>query len=188
MLGRGGLQTVDKHFEQLEYHNDTSAIPDYVSWALRPNGPAIYLHPTPKDYRAKKGDEGYMAPDGIFEATFIIETASPILKLMKNSVGNFGYPYDGLALTAAAVRRAFLYRRVKLQQLNATLEPFSCTHVGDMVQIYATTARALTNRRWDALLGLFGALKAVESVAGSGMMDTIDDELNFDIEYIPSSP
>ncbi|KAF8059057.1 hypothetical protein FPV67DRAFT_1521078, partial [Lyophyllum atratum] len=192
-LGSRALSIVNAHFEKDEYTRDPAARKAYLSWAMRADGPAIWGIPTPQTCNLKKGDDGYMAPDDIFEAYFVVETATPILKLIKNSVGDFGHPCSGVALAAAAVQRAFSFTRNKLKNPNAKIHPFSRDHISHVVHSYIDTAKMLTDRRWSKLLWLFGAVTASGTAKlvlreTSGSDSEEDFSLHSRIEYIPSSP
>ncbi|KAH9996357.1 hypothetical protein BJV77DRAFT_960725 [Russula vinacea] len=141
------------------YANNPKAIADYAQWAIRGNGPALFGKPTPMDCKVSKGADGYIKPEGIFEANFIIQLVSQYLKWC-----------TGCATTMAGL---LVPCRWQLQLLN-TLSLF----VGDFLYI----ATQLSDRQWGLIMTHCGDNK------GSPVPMTQSVPVNRRAMYEQSSP
>jgi len=59
-FGRNALTVVDAFFQDSKYHGKPEKIQRYAQWALQPNGPALFLKPTPIENNAEQGEVGYI--------------------------------------------------------------------------------------------------------------------------------
>ncbi|KIM38196.1 hypothetical protein M413DRAFT_30329 [Hebeloma cylindrosporum] len=139
--------------EMPEYAGHPRRIARYANWAVQPNGPALWATPSPDGLT--QGMEGYERPHGLFESKFVIDTAAPLLRLMKGSAGDYGKPKGGLALAAAGVERAFSLW-LPSGHRKSTKPKFSCETVGDLVGDYVVNTAKLSDKAWKRIEDAMG--------------------------------
>ncbi|KAI0038132.1 hypothetical protein FA95DRAFT_1476608, partial [Auriscalpium vulgare] len=101
MIGKSALSTVSAFFKG----KSEAEIKEYAAYALTKDGPALWKVPAPAGIGATSG--ALRSPVGLFESSFMADTLGPFLKLTQSSQIEYGHPTGGLALSAAAVERAF---------------------------------------------------------------------------------
>ncbi|KAJ7837626.1 hypothetical protein B0H13DRAFT_1651482, partial [Mycena leptocephala] len=182
-FGTTAIQVVLKFFQTEQFtkaSDPTTAIADFVAYALQPEGPMLYRIPAPLGLRKNQAE--YTAPKGFCESDFFIDTLSPFVKKMAGSKKDYGNIPGAIGLTAAALEKTFMM--FKTGTFVRDPDAFSRENVGDIVDDYITNALAFPSHRWDRIMGRCGATikKAAPSV-GALSMDNQRHNL-----YIASSP
>ncbi|KAL0945347.1 hypothetical protein HGRIS_000845 [Hohenbuehelia grisea] len=147
------LGIVKKFFKDT-MSNDEDRVAVYAQWALRTDGPAMYKTPTPMD-SAAEGEEDYIEPQGAYESQFIIDTLASLLKPIKKSNDNFGYPKSAVALAAAGVELAFSLHESGVFDEKAK-EDFSYENVSPIVTEHLENIAQFSDRRWSRVLAATG--------------------------------
>ncbi|EDR13186.1 uncharacterized protein LACBIDRAFT_322667 [Laccaria bicolor S238N-H82] len=140
IIDRNSIKVIKTFFAQAEYDRNPTAIGQYVKWATREDGPALWEGPSPPQYT--EDDPGYKPPHGLFQSKFIIDVATPLVQYLNTSLGTFGCPKALFALMAAAVECAFLSFST-----GVFVKPpgdFSQEHVGHLVADYMANFESFT--------------------------------------------
>ncbi|KAF9522081.1 hypothetical protein CPB83DRAFT_899946 [Crepidotus variabilis] len=153
-FGSNAVKIVDKHFKLTKFKNNPAAVRAYVHWALNKHGPAFWGTPIPQ----KEEDRVGKVPKGLFESSFIIETAAPLLKFTANAAGAYGEPVGALALVAAAVERAFKMYLSGTKVVNFQ-DVFSEEKIGSFVLDHLKDARKISANAWPRIKAACGQVK-----------------------------
>ncbi|KII89806.1 hypothetical protein PLICRDRAFT_174639 [Plicaturopsis crispa FD-325 SS-3] len=181
-IGRSAVKVVKQFFKQPNWTGNTHAIAVYAQYASRADGPGLFGVPAPID--SAPGDENYTKPTTIFESSFILDTLHGFLKFTKNARRDYGRPKGALALSAAAVERAF---RMFHSGTQVDIGQFSKDTVGVMTSDYMTLAKKLTARRWGIILPLNDDASGITETPMKAASTLSLQQARRDL-YEPSSP
>ncbi|KAF7371459.1 hypothetical protein MVEN_00000200 [Mycena venus] len=151
----------------------------YVKYALRPNGPMLFLHP--ESEFLKKNDHGYQSASGMCKSKFVIGVFAPFVKKTANFRKDYGLLASGLALSNAALEKVFLMYQTGEYISDKT--QFSCENVGSLVDDYLENINKFSQRKWDAILNLCGAAVNIAPPVSAPSM-----EVSRRVLYVSSSP
>ncbi|KAH7917934.1 hypothetical protein BV22DRAFT_1025475 [Leucogyrophana mollusca] len=147
-IGRQAVAMLEGFFSGPKFANNPTAIAAYAKWATRFDGPALWRLPSPRECTDPNAPD-YQGPVDFFESEFIIKIFGIFLKATKGSMGEFGDPVGALAMSAAAVERAFLMYHTGAQ---VDRGQFSRDLSEPIVTGYLKDIRKLTPRRWNAIM------------------------------------
>ncbi|KAF8184553.1 hypothetical protein K438DRAFT_1974342 [Mycena galopus ATCC 62051] len=174
---------VSKHFIETFPNatpNDKKAlIAAYVKYALRPNGPMLFLHP--ESEFLKKNDPGYQSASGMCESKFVIGVFAPFVKKTANSRKDYGLLASGLALSNAALEKVFLMYQTG--EFISDKTQFSRENVGSLVDDYLENINKFSQRKWEAILNLCGTAVNIGPPVSAPSM-----EVSRRVLYVSSSP
>ncbi|KAJ7102681.1 hypothetical protein C8R43DRAFT_1141157 [Mycena crocata] len=179
--GKRAMLMVDTFFATAEFAGNPKKIAPYARFALRHDGPSIWEVPAPMG--VKKGDHNYLAPDGIFTSTFIINLFALWVKSISGSVYEAGYQRGALAMVLTGLERAWMKYTTGAKVDDGS--KFSRDLVGTLVDDYFKSVQNLSQRRWRLIMDKVRA-KNLEDVAVPVSASTM--EANRHNLFIPSSP
>lgn len=187
-IARDAVNVVERFYNQPSYRLNEPKIRSHATWAICPNGPAVWKTPTPKalcDMGMESDDEEYVRPDGIFESDTVIEVLAPHLKLYAETDIGCGRPVGLLALVAAAVERAYSQYVGFINGNRSEVNTFSKDKYGPALLDYVANAKKLSSRRWASIYALCNVeeTKKRKLPGADGAMARKRHRL-----YVPSSP
>ncbi|KAL1753655.1 hypothetical protein FB107DRAFT_249998 [Schizophyllum commune] len=184
LIDKAAAKVVAELFTQPKYLGKVLKIEAYALWAGRPSGPGIFLNPTPEFCTARKGESGYIKPNGMCESSYFINTIRPFLKAYEETPRvSFGRPVALLGMAAFAVERQFrAYKKLTNEGKKGALNDFSKDTAASKVMTHMQSIRRFSDKRWASIYALCGAEQRVASDVDEDAMD--EDRENL---YEPSS-
>ncbi|KAF8157499.1 hypothetical protein BJ912DRAFT_1070237 [Pholiota molesta] len=167
-IGLAAMEIVKQHVSTLGGDKEAR---EWIRWAMRiSDGPLFFKKPSPSNSPNDRQDPNYKHPEGRLLSRFIIDLATPCLRLKKGSISVNGYPRGLFALIMAALERAVR----SLLKPSEDVREFSNEFWGSKVSIYHSSLLAIGDDRWKEIFDECGLGVAKENADDSDKNNQAD--------------
>ncbi|KAG7092850.1 hypothetical protein E1B28_009164 [Marasmius oreades] len=189
-IGRYTLTLVKQHFEQQYYKNKPTRIRKYAKWAMKPNGPGICEEPAPQPLSSlSSSDPLYQKARGICLSPFMVDTMKEFIRHGAGSVEYHGNFIGLVALSAAAVTRAFRMYSIDGIFTKSAGSDFAEVYWNDVVLSFIASAKTFSRNQWQRIRDKLGVAEG-ESDLGHPIQPKVEVSFYDTVAelYTPSSP